>query len=545
MDTAQESFFIKGGKMKKLLILLGVIFLMLNFVACSPADDGGGKEEPETPGSEVTIPDQIVTFSFWDWQIGTAGDAANLAKQIKELGFTGADITFRWNSLEYTRGSYSFRYIDAVLDEFAAEGLFLSTSLMFWSIGLPWEDEIEWQKLPNGNVYEFSGRGAAPSFSDEATVEAMSDAYTAFTSHVYEKYKDSLYRMHARSSQYGELEYYCDAGGVLDYGEPAIAAFRSYLKEQHPTPEELTYASSGQKEFTSLDELDAMTGVALSEMFYFDWQMFRQAECLKMSAMFRDIQHETAPGVPFALQVGCIWDEAATTRRGIVDPYLASQACDIIHTDDGPGFPHDFSMDYIDVNPGTLLASEIDGLWHPTIQALVTKGDKSLSPYVTQAEHMGMKGIAYLNTANWSGAEIQEYSDALSKYPTSFFGAAAREEADKSIVILINTADIIYQKQATTALYQSVFNRLSNSGAKQVRFVTDTQLLAQPELLEEIETICIGNTFGTYYLRGALGKLLADKGITLCAEQEPSAFTVKDEYGSDLASGSLPAFAKA
>ncbi len=529
--------------MKKLAAVFLVLLMALGLAACgTPASESSEEENSSNP--EVTMPEQFVTFSFWDWQIGTAGDAANLAKQIKAMGYNGADITFRWTRLEYTRGDYGFRYIDAILDAFAEEDLFLSTSLMFWSIGLPWAEEIEWQKLPDGRIYEFSGRGASPSLSDPDTVKAMTDAFDAFSAHVYERYGDRLFRMHARTSQYGELEYFCDAGGVLDYGEPAIAAFRTYLKSEHPTAEELTQVSG--RSFSSPEELDTIAGTELSELFYFDWQMFRQSECLKMSRLFRDIQHENAPGVPFALQVGCIWDEAAVTRRGIVDPWLASQACDILHTDDGPGFPHDFSMDYIDMGDGLELASEIDGLWHPTIQALINAGDTSLGPYQTQAQHMGMKGIKYLNTCNWTGAEIAQYSEALAEYVPNFYNAELREAADPTVAILINTADIIWQKTATTALYQAVFNRLSTDGARQVRFVTDTQLLADPDLLDEIESLYAGTVLnGTYYIREDLGRLLSEKGVTLLSSTDPAQFSVRSEYAAELPQGAVPAFAAA
>ena len=130
--------------MKKVAAVFLVLLMALGLPACgTPASESSEEENSSNP--EVTMPEQFVTFSFWDWQIGTAGDAANLAKQIKAMGYNGADITFRWTRLEYTRGDYGFRYIDAILDAFAEEDLFLSTSLMFWSIGLPWAEEIEWQ----------------------------------------------------------------------------------------------------------------------------------------------------------------------------------------------------------------------------------------------------------------------------------------------------------------------------------------------------------------------------------------------------------------
>lgn len=502
----------------------------------------GGKE----PGGDKPVvgdfPDRIVSFSFWDTDIATQGDAESLAKKTKKMGYTGADITFRWTRLEHEKGVYGFRYIDAVLDAFAEQELYLSVSFMYWTVGIGWTDEIELQKLPDGTVYTFSGRGSSPSLSDENTLNVMKNTYAAFTKHVYERYPGRIFRMHARTSQYGELEYFCDAPEMLDFGDPAIANFRKYLKREHATVDSLNYAAAGKKTFTSFDELDALSGSALADTFFFDWQNFRQEECLKVSAMFQNVQKETAPGVPFALQIGCIWDQAAATRRGIVDPYLASKACDILHTDDGPGFNHAFSMDYSDVDGTVKLASEIDGLWHPLIQNEIKGGDRTLTLYRRQATGMGQKGIAYLNIANWASG-INDWQEQLSAIPTSFKNATVREKADKSTVILINTADILIKGLSAATMYEGVHSRLSSNGAKQVRFVSDTQLLENPDMLAEIDTVCLGYINGAYSMRTDLAALFKAKDVTLTYEKNSLAnFAVKDEYGYAFAAESLPAF---
>ena len=520
--------------MKKLAVMLCLLGLCGCLWSCQDEKPGGEITPPE-----IEQPAQSVNFSFWDWQIGTAGDAENLFKKAKKLGFTGIDLTFRWTNLEYERGEYDFRYIDALLDEIVNQDMFLSTSLMFWSINLPWQGEIEWQKMENGTVYEFSGRGACPSFSDADTVKAMTDAYAAFTKHVYERYGERVLRMHARTSQYGELEYFCDADSMLDYGAPAVSAFRAYLKREHPTAADLKAAAGGARDFASADELDAIGGKELSTLFYFDWQVFRQEECLKLASALRGVQKVNAPGVPFGLQVGSIWDAAATTKRGVFDPWLASLACDILHTDDGPGYPHDFSMDYIDVNPAVELASEIDGRWHPAIQALVQKGDYSLAPYLTQAARMGAKGIKYLNTANWNSGDFEDFETALAGYAPTFLEAERRSARDETKAVLINIPDLLYKQRAATDLYQTIFNKLAEDGKKQVRFVTDSQLLAHPELLDGIETLYVGQLSGELCLRREIAALFVEKNVTLHADAG-AAVTVKNEYRVPLAASLAP-----
>lgn len=514
--------------------------MMTFFAGCSGGDDPEENIE-ETP-VVTEFPDQIVSFSFWDTDIATQGDAESLAKKAKKMGYTGADITFRWTRIENQKGRIQLPFIDAVLDSFAEQDLYLSVSLMYWTVGLNWTDEIELQKLPDGTVYSYSGRGASPSLSDENTLTVMKNTYAAFTKHVYERYPGKIFRMHARTSQYGELEYFCDAPEMLDYGAPAISNFCAYLKREHKTLEDLNYAAAGSKTFASFEELQTIDGKELTDIFFFDWQNFRQEECLKVSAMFRDVQKESAPGVLFALQIGCIWDMAAATKRGIVDPYLASKTCDILHTDDGPGFNHNFSMDYSDVDGAVKQASEIDGLWHPYIQEEINRGDKTLTLYRRQATAMGNKGIAYLNVANWASG-INDWSEQLSEIPTSFFNAKEREAADKSTVILINTADILTKGVSASAMYEGVHSRLSQDGEKQVRFVSDSQLLEHPELLDAIQTVCVGYINGIYTMRAELAALFKSKGVNLTYEKNSVAnFAVKDEYGYVFAAEDLPSF---
>ncbi len=528
--------------MKKLSALfIGVILMVTLLAGCGGTNNPDSGKDPEPP-VELEFPDKIVSFSFWDTDIATQGDAETLANKVKRMGYTGADITFRWTRLEHEKGVYGFRYIDAVLDAFAEKGLFLSVSFMYWTVGIGWTDEIELQKLPDGTVYTFSGRGSSPSLSDENTLNVMKNTYAAFTKHVYERYPNLVFRMHARTSQYGELEYFCDAPDMLDYGDPAIANFRAYLKRIHDSVEALNYAAAGNKTFASFDELETLGGKELSDTFFFDWQNFRQEECLKVSAMFQQVQKENAPGVPFALQVGCIWDQAAATRRGIIDPYLASKACDILHTDDGPGFNHNFSMDYSDVDGTVKQASEIDGLWHPLIQSEINGGDRTLTLYRRQATGMGKKGIAYLNIANWAGG-INDWSEQLATIPTSFQEAQVRQAADKSTVILINTADMFVKGISAAAMYENTHARLSSNGEKQVRFVSDTQLLEHPELLGEIEEINLGYITGVYTMRAELAALLRSQGKVLTYDKNSTAnFSVENEYGYAFPNEEKPTF---
>ena len=508
----------------KIFTVLLCVMMMTSFFSCTQDDN-----EIDDP-NPIVHPDKMVNFSLWDWQVSTSGDAKRLAQEIKAMGFTGVDFTFRWSSLEYEKDNYYFSYIDSMLDEFKKEDLLISTSLMFWSINIPWMDDIEWQKTSGGQIYEFTGRGASPSFSHQPTVDKMVNSFKAFSSHVIDRYGDRVTRIHARTSQYGELEYFCGSDFMLDYGAPAISAFKEYLQLQHGTVNSLLQSTAVTESFTAWEDLNAFTPHRLSELFYYDWQMFRQREALSLSKLFQNALKEIDENIPFALQVGCVWDASASNMRGVFDPYLASKACDILHTDDGPGFPHDFSMDLINVTDEVEYASEIDGFWHPTIQTLVKSGDTSLSPYVRQARMMGEAGIKYLNTANWSYTEIKTYQTQLSNYPTAFTGATVRSPREENIAILINTADFIYKQRNMADMLLSTYNSLSAGNTKKVRFVTDTQLIENPQLLNEIQTLYLGSTYGEYCIRKELVSLLLSSQTKLSAMDNSSNILFKDEY---------------
>ncbi len=508
----------------KLIIFLTAFMVLLTFTSTACGNNGD-----DTGGKEIVFPEKHVNFSFWDWQVATPSDARRLASLVKEMGYTGVDFTFRWTSIEYDKDEYYFDYVDDILDEFDKKDLFISTSLMFWSINIPWHEEIEWQKLSDGTIYDFSGRGASPSFSHAPTVEKMLNAFKAFATHINTRYEGRVTRIHARTSQYGELEYFCGSG-MLDYGQPAMDAFVEYLKDGYGTVSALLEKTKVSKSFTSWETLSEAEPQELSELFYFDWQMFRQREALNLSALFDDALEEINPDIPFALQVGSLWDAAAATLRGVFDPYLASKACDILHTDDGPGFPHAFSIDLTSVTGGVEYASEIDGFWHPTIQALVNQGDKSLSPYVTQAREMGRSGIKYLNTANWSLKEMQDYQTPLTSYVSQFLLAEERSPHDASIAILINTVDFIYKARAMDALLLQTYNSLSENGTKKVRFVTDTQLIENPQLLNGIQKLYIGTTYGEYCMREELITTLLASDTQLISNESTAGIAFKNEY---------------
>lgn len=509
---------------KKITTLLIIMIMAVGILGCEIIENGKNDDD-------ITVPERVVSFSLWDTQISTKADMQMYASAIKEMGYDAIDITFRWTNIEYKKDFYDFKYVNDMLDIVKEHDLLISVSLMYWSVGLSWRNDIEWQRTIQGNIYEYSDRGASPSFSDEATVNKMMDVFEAFVENVINRYGKRVFRIHARTSQYGELEFFCGLPeGMLDYGEPAIAAFKSYIRNKYLDFSVLAQRVEMPQGVLNFNQLESLSSSQLTELLYYDWQIFRQNEVIKLAQRFQNILKGIDENVPFAIQVGCFFDANASDKRGLFDPYLASKVADIIHTDDGPNFPHDFSLDYIDVSDNVALASEIDGFWHPVIQDMVSAGDKSLAPYVRQARMSGEAGIKYLNTANWGINSIREFKDALSQYPVVFLNAIKRQPRDESIAILINTCDFIYKKRAMTDMLQNTYNHLSG-GNKKVRFVTDTQLVENPHLLNEITTLYIGNTFGQYHITDGLAVLLKDADISIKSQQSPNNIVLKDNYG--------------
>ena len=136
----------------------------------------------------------------------------------------------------------------------------------------------------------------------------------------------------------------------------------------------------------------------------------------------------------------------------------------------------------------------------------------------------------------------------LKEYSELFFNTSKREyvgdvnPAHAKTAILINTADLIYKKQSAEASYMlgDFYNLVTENGKYKMQFLTDTQLLENPQLLDEYTTLYLGGLFNNeYYMRTALVDLLKSKQTTLKPYTNAATFTLKNEYGIVISKNGL------
>ncbi len=507
-----DIMFDKGDTLlKRAFCLLLTLFLLCG---CTPSVPDPDTDNPSVPPSsyEIDRTQRQLYLTIWSWQIPTVALAEEYARRAAELGFTGIDLCVRWEKIEPARGRFDWFWLDSVTDVFRQKGLSLSLSLLLWTGSLSWADQLAFQQTSLGDVFEYEGRGGSLCLCDQSNLDIVKNTLQAFSIHCASSLGDSLQRWGVRLSCYGELEY--STGADLDYSPQAICAFLDYVLKTYGSYEAFSLLY-GRTE-TTRSELEALKAENFSTLFTYDWKCFKQAVLTEFSALAAGIFHAAAPGVPVAAQIGSWADPLSALYGGILDPvsFLKESGADILHVADADSLPVEFLIDLAVSLAGTggRVAYEIDGAW---------KLENGSADFATRAKAVGEAGLFSLNTANWSLEELDTYGpELLSQYQSLFFCEPAPVKNVSSTVLLVNTADF-----SLRSVPVSLFNLLSQpyTGLKdagvQVRFVTDRQLLAHPELLEEIETLCLGNLSECPVLDSALVELLLSSGVTLTADR--------------------------
>ncbi|MHB9032990.1 MAG: beta-galactosidase [Anaerolineae bacterium] len=422
---------------------------------------------------------RFLYLSVWSFQLSNPGDMVYYARQAKKIGFDGIGLIVTWDKIETQKDIFNWDWLDECLDIIAAEDLKLSLGLMFWTSGLPWNKELCLQQTADGSTFVYDNlRGPLVCLNDPATLGQVQDALRAWTSHTMNKYGDRVVKYSAHFSVFGEVEY-SPAGVAIDYSPSELAAFRTYM---HARDGGLAGINRDYGlELATWDEFDQLPVPGLLEISDYDWLQFRQQTLVNLNQMVAETIHQEAPDKLVAMQVGSVWDQAAATQRSVFDPYLISRAVDVLHIDDAPGWPHDFSNDLTEsLIPGRLLAQELDGAQH-------TQAIPDL--YLRQARMTGDSGVTIMNTANWSWQALIEWRDKLfSQYVPLFKHGQVRPLAPQNRAVFYNTADFISRQPRSpqTSVLEGVYRKLSVDGAQRLRFVSDSMLLENPALLDEL-----------------------------------------------------------
>ena len=176
--------------------------------------------------------------------------------------------------------------------------------------------------------------------------------------------------------------------------------------------------------------------------------------------------------------------------------------------------------------PGRLIGAELDGAQH-------TRAIPDL--YLRQARMTGASGATIMNTANWSWQALIERREQLfSQYPALFKQSQVRPLAPQDRAIFYNTADFISRgpRVAQDLALGGAYRALGNDGALRVRFITDSMLLENPAILDEL-TAGLFLGYGTsMHFDVRVAEILAKSSCPLYAEN--IRMSLKDPYGHPL-----------
>ena len=469
-----------------------------------------------------------VNLTVWSWQVPSAEYAEKYAEQAKALGFDGIDFVVQWKKIEPNNGEFDWRYLDSILDVFVKYDLGLSLSILFWTEGLEWRDDLDFQMTSDGKVYVYDEmRSHFLALNSENNLEVIKNTLKYFAAHCDGKYKENITRWYIRTSVYAEMEY--SSLVDLDYSPSALSAFKKFLEEKYIAPS--VFNSHFGYSIESWADLDAIDGVKLAQKCEYDWKLFKQQTIIDISNMYTEIFKIANPDIPVSLQLSSIWDTSASFYRGVFDPYVLSTQSnvDIIQISDSPDWPHDFSIDLLtSFAKDQYIAMETDGAW---------RGENYFEGYVEQVGESVSSGASYINAVNWELDDLINYgAKYLSRYKDAANNAADRTTHDVTDVIFINTRDFLLKTppQDLHDLYYYAYKNMSSSSGKKVRFITDTQIIEDPSILNGIKKIHVGELSSVIIMSSTVGKLLAESSIIIVDDLNAQPNFI-DEYGSPLA----------
>lgn len=466
-----------------------------------------------------------LNLTVWSWQVPSAEYAEKYAEQAKSLGFDGIDFVVQWEKFEPSQGVFNWKYLDSVLDVFVKNDLGISLSVLFWTEGLSWKDLLDYQMTEDGEIYRYDDiRGSFLALNSEKNLAVMKNTLEYFAAHCDIKYSENITRWYIRTSVYAEMEY--SPLVDLDFSPSAIEAFRKFLEEKYIAID--VFNARFDYEINAWSDLASVSGNKLASDCLYDWKLFKQQTIIDISNFYTKIFETADADIPVSLQLSSFWDTSASFYRGVFDPYIiASESkADIIQISDSPDWPHDFSVDLLTSFTDKYIAMETDGSW---------RGLEDFPKYISQIKTASSAGANYFNAMNWELEDLELYgSEYLSKYKEAAASPVKRDTHDESDVILINTLDFLLRQppKDMNDLYYYAYKNMTGSG-KKVRFVTDTQLIADPSILNNISKIHLGSLSDVIYMKAELGKILAESSVTLVDDTNAQPNFI-NEFGSPL-----------
>ena len=260
--------------------------------------------------------------------------------------------------------------------------------------------------------------------------------------------------------------------------------------------------------YTSWEGLTNLDISALPSLFPFDWKQFKLETLIQTAQTAYDIFKTVNPAIPVGLPASSFTSSAASLYSGGFDPTLLP--ADVIQADANITDPSQnrFIFDYVSSVTGKMTSGELDGGWI---------GTKDVAKYPEIVETLGRSGVNCLSVSNWTVADIGTYFDTFSQYSTAFRNTESREEGPTDDVIFVNTLDFAMRELPVDlyTIYKSAYNNMTGAELKKVRFITDTQILKDPSILETVKIIHVGNLAKQVFIDETLADLLAEKDLRI------------------------------
>ena len=524
-------------KMKKLFLM--ILTAVLAFSLCGCQINGNIKnrsflDEETPPETEKTDKSGGKTgIELWSFEIPENGDISSFLETYKDSGADYIDFRILWSSFEVEKGKYNWEFFDNIMNQITEAGYSAGVSLVFWTNGLSFKDEIEKQKTAEGEIYAFDeSRTEFPSIASEENQKIMFATVQALANHVAERYSETTELWQVLISAFGDAGYSSDKD--LDYGESAVSAFYKFLEEKYNTAEAFTeaYPSIYINDFANLTEMEI---TELTAACAYDWKEFKQKTLSDFQAEIGKIFKAADSSIPFQLFFGGIEDTKAAVYRGFYDPYSTDKivAADIYSTTLNQDTPVTFIIDYLADTTGkkvglTVYEEDLTEDTKNTLVAAAENGNINRICFETSEEAENIEFIKEIaNAVRTADSNDNENNDANEN------NGDEENTNEPETVFFINTADFILRAPAEN-LYISLreeYLSASENGTKRVSFITDTMIADDKENTPSELTSAVSGEY--YYITTTASEKLIQKNISvICPENTEIEF--RDEHRKEI-----------
>ncbi len=421
----------------------------------------------------VTAKKHRLAFVIWNFEITEQAIFERLVDRVHRQGFTTIRLHLSWFNAEKTPGVYDFAPYDEQIAYIVSRGMDVILTVDLQRRVHVTEDgtataldavidtdEFQYAYGADTHVPETNYKTAMVSYASPRGTECMVRFYSAAVRHFAEHFgHEVIAYIYPTFTPYCETEYWC--AGAYDYSIHMKRAFEAYLADIYQTVADLNLdLGTDYQAIADVPMPDDCERGTLGVLFY----QCRHHVLKALIDRLAEVQKNTAPDIPFAVQFGCVWD-GASVRRCTFGFAELSEHADLVVVDDAPGFDHAFSMDYVASaldGPPKAFGNEIDGYY--MIDNGVTTAEGYIEQGLTSFRHRA--SVQYV--ANWMVDEplvnygyifstiAHEYLET--EQPDCVTEDSTQEQIPVSLLRLFETGDC--------ADYQDDYRRISDDGER-------------------------------------------------------------------------------